>query len=468
MAAGFTYFVILAEMRTGSNLLEEVLDGVDGIAVHGELFNPVHLGGPNRHEAFGLSKAERDAAPGALLRRLRDAPGLNGFRYFHDHDPRIRAEILGDPACAKIVLSRNPVDSYVSLLIARQTGRWRASDVRRTRTAKPAFDAAGFADFLDRRAAFQAEVLRALQVSGQAAFHLDYEDVQSVEVINGLLRFLGVSAEVSRISTRLIPQNPEPLREKVRNFAELSRAVAAVDWAALGRLPNFEPRRGPGVPRAVAARDAPLLYLPLPPQDDAAVRTWLSRLGSGGLEDGFTQATLRDWMRARPGFRSFTVVRHPLARAYAIFRKVQADEAFEGLRLGLEATWGVPPLPAGAVPDLEAERAAFLGFLRFLRANLHGQTPVQQHILWASQSAALQGMAQFASPDLIAREETLEADLGHLARAVAVKAPVLAGGDSTVRDRLRHLADGAITSAAQAAYGRDYQLFGYGRDLPPG
>lgn len=464
MAGGFTYFVILAEMRTGSNLLQEVLDGVAGIAVHGELFNPAHIGGPKQTEAFGLTKAQRDKTPGELLSRLRDAPGLNGFRYFHDHDPRIRAEILGDPACAKIVLSRNPVDSYVSLLIARQTGRWRASDVRRTQTAKPSFDAAGFAEFLDQRAAFQAEVLSALQISGQTAFYLDYEDVRSVEVINGLLRFLGVAGDVRRIATRLIPQNPEPLRDKVRNFAELTRAVAGTDWAALGRLPNFEPRRGPGVPRAVAARGVPLLYLPVLPEEDGAVRDWLKGLGSGGLEEGFTQGSLRDWMRARPGFRSFTVVRHPLVRTYAIFRKVQEDDAFEGLRLGLEATWEVPPLRQGA--DVAAERAALLGFLRFLRANLQGQTPVKQHLLWASQSATLQGMAQFSLPDLIARQETLAADLGHLAQVVATGTPALLGGEGPLRARLLQIADDEVASAAHAAYGRDYQLFGYARDLP--
>ena len=40
----FEYFVVLAEMRTGSNLLESNLNAIDGIECHGELFNPFFIG----------------------------------------------------------------------------------------------------------------------------------------------------------------------------------------------------------------------------------------------------------------------------------------------------------------------------------------------------------------------------------------------------------------------------------------
>ena len=461
MAGGFTYFVILAGMRTGSNLLEETLNQVEGVTSHAELFNPVHLGGPNRAEAFGLDKAARDADPMALLQRLKAAPGLNGFRYFDDHDPRVMDAILTDPACAKIILTRNPLDSYVSLLIARKTGRWRASDVRKRKVTKPAFDAAGFNDFLDARRGFHEGSLRALQVSGQTGFYLDYEDVQSFEVINGLLSFLGVEGRVARISRKLIPQNPEPLGEKVSNHAEMARAVSGVDWAGLGRYPNFEPRRGPGVPRAVATTGASLLYLPIAPFPDGAVRRWMTETG-GGLVEGMTQSGLRDWMRERPGFRSFTILCHPLRRAYAVFRRILEDDDFEGLRLGLETTWGMARLPDAGTPDVVQERAAFLAFLRFLRANLNGQTPVQQHALWASQLSLLQGMAQFAPPDLVARVETIGADLAHMAGLTGLAAPGPEVGEVTAQDtRLRAIRNPEVEAAAHAAYGRDYQLLGY-------
>jgi hypothetical protein len=464
----FDLFVILAEMRTGSNLLEETLNQVEGVTCHGEVFNPVHIGGPKRSDILGVTKAERDGDPLPLLARLRAEAGLNGFRFFHDHDPRVLPVILADPRCAKIVLTRNPVESYVSLKIARTTGNWRMSGVRRRTAPKPTFVAEEFAAYLDARQGFQLDVLKALQTSGQTAFYLDYEDVQSVEVVNGLLRFLGVEGEVSRISRKLVPQNPEPLSEKVRNFAVMERALGAVDWAALSRLPNFEPRRGAGVPRAVAAAGAPLLYLPVPPLGDDPIRGWLAGLGAGGLTEGFTQKTLKDWLRDRPGHRSFTLVRHPLDRAYAVFRRIMTDDDFEGLRIGLEAQWQVPAAtddPSALTP--EVERAAFLGVLRFLRANLNGQTQVQQNILWASQGSVLLGAAQFTVPDLVARAETALADLGYLAASVGAEAPAGRLLDQMHRDRdgLMRICSREVEAAAQAAYGRDYQMFGYRPEL---
>ena len=46
---------------------------------------------------------------------------MPGFRLFHDHDRRIWDHVLADTACAKIVLTRNPLDSYVSRKIAAAT-----------------------------------------------------------------------------------------------------------------------------------------------------------------------------------------------------------------------------------------------------------------------------------------------------------------------------------------------------------
>src|SRR5690606_27401724 len=188
--APFDHFVIFAEMRTGSNLLEATLSQVPGIACHGEVFNPDHLGGPAVTEVLGMTMAARLADPSALLARIREAPSLNGFRFFFDHDPRVLDEILADPRCAKIVLTRNPVDCYISLKIAYNTKRWRLTDVKDRIVWKPPFKPAEFAAFLEERQAFQLRLLNALQVSGQTAFYLDYEDSLRVDVVNGLLAHL--------------------------------------------------------------------------------------------------------------------------------------------------------------------------------------------------------------------------------------------------------------------------------------
>jgi hypothetical protein len=41
----------------------------------------------------------------------------------------------------------------------------------------------------------------------------------------------------------------------------------------------------------------------------------------GGVTEGFEQKSLRQWKRRHPGHRSFTVLRHPLLRAHAAFRR---------------------------------------------------------------------------------------------------------------------------------------------------
>ena len=90
MAQKFDCFVVFAEMRTGSNFLETNLNAFDGITCHGEAFNPHFIGYPNVTEILGVTQATRDADPEGFLKVIRkQTDGLGGFRYFHDHDPRV-------------------------------------------------------------------------------------------------------------------------------------------------------------------------------------------------------------------------------------------------------------------------------------------------------------------------------------------------------------------------------------------
>ena len=245
MASRFDYFVIFAEMRTGSNFLETNLNAFDGITCHGEAFNPHFIGYPNRSEILGLTQAQRDADPARLVAAIRaQAQGIGGFRYFHDHDPRVLDLVLDDPRCAKIVLTRNPVDSYVSWKIAQATGQWKLTNVKRRRDSKVTFDADEFAQHLAALQAFQVELLNRLQASGQTAFHVHYDDLQDVKVINGMARWLGCAAQLEALDASLKPQNPEPLESKVENHDEMARTLARQDVFDLSRSPNFEPRRG--------------------------------------------------------------------------------------------------------------------------------------------------------------------------------------------------------------------------------
>lgn len=467
MPPRFTSFVILAEMRTGSNFLEANLNALPGVVSHGEVFNPHFIGRKDNLELFGMTLAEREANPRAMLDRIRAAsPGLTGFRFFHDHDARVFDLVLDDPTCAKIVLTRNPLDSYVSWKIARATGQWTLTDPRRLKPAKAVMDPDEFRTHLARMQAFQVRLLQGLQKRGQTAFYLDYEDLTSVEALNGLAAYLGVEGRLKAADDTLKKQNPGPVEEKLENPEVLAEALAGLDVFALSRTPNFEPRRPVPLPALVAVDAARLLFLPVASGPQAAVVDWLAALAP--LRQGFDGKGLRDWRRAHPGHRSFTVVRHPLLRAYVAFRDQiltgQLADHRRSLIVGYKAKL---PEPGAPFADPRDERAAFRIFLHYCRLATSGQAGRRVDPNWASQTAILQGFAALHPVDLVLREDRLAEGLAYLAAEVGLTAPPLpsAAPDSQTAIAAAALArihDPVLDAAAEAAFARDFQGFGFG------
>ena len=465
----FDYFIVFAEMRTGSNFLEANINSFDGLDCHGEAFNPHFIGYPNRTEILGVTQAEREADPARLLSRIReDSAGLGGFRFFHDHDPRVLEAALPDPRCAKIVLTRNPVDSYISWKIAQATGQWKLTNVKHAKSEAVRFDAGEFEAHMAALQAFQVEILNGLQRTGQTAFYVAYEDLQDVAVMNGLAAWLGCDARIDGLDTKLKRQNPAPVSEKVLNFDEMAEALARIDRFDLTRTPNFEPRRGPAVPTYVAAPESPLLYLPIRGGPEPAVRDWLAALDDGRpLKDRFTQKTLRQWMRAAPGHRSFTVLRHPVARAHAVFCErilPTGPGSYAEIRATLRRVFKLPIPGKDPGPDYDrrAHREAFLGFLGFLKKNLSGQTSLRVDAGWVSQSQALEGFAGFSLPDMVLREDELMEGLAILAARIGRdEMPGLPEATDPHAARLAEIHDPEVEAAAREVYQRDYDQFGF-------
>ncbi|NCQ23437.1 MAG: nodulation protein NodH [Rhodobacteraceae bacterium CG17_big_fil_post_rev_8_21_14_2_50_63_15] len=471
MTAPFDYFVVFAEMRTGSNFLESNLNAFEDIECHGEAFNPHFIGYPNRTELLGLTQAERDADPARLIAAIRaQSQGIGGFRFFHDHDPRVLDLVLADPRCGKIILTRNPLDSYVSWKIAQATGQWKLTNVKRRRDSKVTFDGVEFEQHIARLQEFQILLLNRLQQSGQTAFYLDYEDLQSVAVMNGLARYLGSAARVESLETSLKKQNPSPITDKVSNVEDMERILGGLDPFNLSRTPNFEPRRGAAVPGFVAAATAPLLYMPVRSGPEADVRRWLADLdgvAEDALPTALSQKALRQWMRRKAGHRRFTVLRHPVARAHAAFcAKILFDApgAYHDIRRSLRKLYKLPIPEDGPdhTYDGAAHRAAFVAFLGFLKANLAGQTAIRVDAHWATQASVIEGMAQFGTPDIILREEEMPDTLGLLARQVGYTDPPMP--PRPAKDQpfaLAEIYDSELERLAREVYRRDYTLFGF-------
>lgn len=471
MAGQFDYFAVFAEMRTGSNFLEANLNAFESFECFGEAFNPHFIGYPNRDEIAGVAQHTRDADPMQLIKAVRDVPGkMGGFRYFHDHDPRILDVMLDDPRCAKIILTRNPLDSYVSWKIAQATGQWKLTNVKRRKDSRVRFDKAEFETHVTKLQEFQVFLLNRLQASGQAAFYIAYEDLQNLDVLNGLAKFLGSDERLEALDASLKKQNPSGLEDKVSNFRDMEQAFAGLDPFNLTRTPNFEPRRGPAVPGFVTGAHAALLYMPIRSGPEAVVCEWLAGLDGVAADDlptKLNQKDLRQWKRRHPGHRGFTVVRHPVARAHAAF----CDKILQtgpGCLADIRKTlrnFHKLPLP-GKMPDegydREAHKLAFTAFLEFLKANLAGQTNIRVDAHWATQSAIMQGMAQFSLPDLVLREEELAEALPRLAASVGYDAA--ARPATSVPDQpfsIDEIYDEEIEALVSDIYQRDYMMFGF-------
>ena len=469
----FEYFAVLAEMRTGSNFLETNLNSFDGVTCHGEAFNPHFIGYPTQNDILGLTQADRDTDPMRLITLIKHQQGvMGGFRYFHDHDPRVLEFLLNDPTCAKIILTRNPLDSYVSWKIAQATGQWKLTNVQKRKEAKAKFDAEEFAAHVDALQSFQIMVLNRLQVTGQTPFYVAYEDLQSVDVMNGLAQWLGIDARLEGLSKNLKRQNPKPLVEKVSNPGQMEDAVGRLDQFNLTRTPNFEPRRGAAVPSYVGAKDAPLLYLPIKGGPERQVEAWLASLDDvarGELRRKMNQKELRGWMRDHPGHRRFTVLPHPLDRAHHAFcAKILSSGPghFGQLRRSLRKNFGLP-IPE-EMPDagygVDDHRKAFSVFLDFVKANLAGQTALRVDAFWCTQAQILQGFSEFALPDVVVRAQDAAAELPALAAKVGyAEKPLPDVPASDAPFQLADIYDDALEAQIADVYHRDYVMFGFKR-----
>ena len=458
----FSSFVIFAEMRTGSNHLEESLRTCPTLALYGEAFNPIFVGSAKRDELLGITLQDREDNPTRLLGAMKkDTTKLPGFRFFHDHDPRILDLVLQDKTCAKIILSRNPLESYVSLKIAQETGQWRMTNPKMAKNAQATFDADEFFNHLEEQRHFKQKILKTLQVSGQTAYYIDYEDITDISILNGIFAFLGQDHKIEKVPDKLKRQNPGALRDKVINPEQMDAAIARLRPFDFGSSPTAQANSGISVLQVAISNEKSLVFQPIFGGPNATVINWLKSLDARAMNEKLTEKELRDWMVKHPGFLSFTVVRHPLVRAYHIFKsKVLNKDAagFDRIRKALRQQYAIP-IHQIHEDDQESYRDAFLGYLRFLKSLLGGQTSLFVKPVLAPQISAIATFSEFLLPHRILRED----------RLVQAFAQIV-GDDDVVKKislpRFDDLSDIYVTEMDQlvrAAYPDDYVIFGFDR-----
>ena len=236
---GREVFAIVGMMRSGSNLMERSLDGLEGVMCHGELFNLQFIGFHNTHAASfaGYEKNQvrrRNENPEQFFRQVlgETKRPIVGYRLFGEH---LRAGIentIYHPLVKKIILKRNQLDSFVSLCIARQTNQWIVLHAgTQKRVEKIKVDPTEFKDFVIRNTAFYNEVYEVLSRSRQRFMVVDYAEIKNPNTVNKIAEFIGSPSKVDSVQEKIYRQNEGDTRSKVENYQELISVMQAGKFA---------------------------------------------------------------------------------------------------------------------------------------------------------------------------------------------------------------------------------------------
>jgi hypothetical protein len=191
-------FVILSLPRTGSTYLVDYLDAVPGIRSLSEVFNrdTVLLRHHEPDDKTLLDKERRDKDPMGFLARLEQDVGacdFFGVKVFPGHSERLLRYFATSRQWKKIFLWRdNILEQYISFLLASaQYGS--ASWERVASEARLTLPIGALIDDLHAIEKSYIEVEDALVLADpHDVFTLEYDDMASDEVMEQLLRFLGV------------------------------------------------------------------------------------------------------------------------------------------------------------------------------------------------------------------------------------------------------------------------------------
>ena len=477
----FTHFAIFGTMRSGSNLLEQYLGQYERLLPFGELFNKGFIGTPGQQECLGITREQRDQAPEKMLEAILNASAekIPGYRIFQAHDPRMLKRALDDPNCAKIILSRDPVESFTSLNIATATDQWMISDIAHRKPAKITFDLDDFVEYIRLQQVYYDKIYQALKLSGQPYFEIDYSALGELATINRLVEFIGGCAPKTALEQPIKRQNPQSLADKIINYKDI--------WQPLGLPQNPKPEapvikpsheRGTDLSRIYFCKHRSLAFAPIPAGPDIMVRRWMEFQDGQMPNNGFTHERLNEWLKPRAAPIFFSVLRHPVRCAYSSFmNKVfpTAGGAYHKIRQQLVSQYGLL-LPKGNISEntpqawleksgygLEEHRTGFKQYLVFVAGNLQGKTDIRQDGKWQLQSEILRRYRVLHPISYIFREETLETDLAFLENKLdlAPYPDALPPFEPPFSFALSDVYDTEIESLTQAAYAADYQAFDF-------
>ncbi|MEM7744320.1 MAG: hypothetical protein AAF409_11495 [Pseudomonadota bacterium] len=469
------YFAIFAAMRTGSNLLERTLAELGDTTCYGEAFNPAFIGGPRCHYMMGWNLARRNADPLGFLTQLRAAAegSIPGFRVFDGHGRVLMTHALADPMCRKVVLRRDPLESYLSLKIARQTGQWMLKNPRRRIAARVQFDASEYADYTSGLEAHYAWIDAQLTAAGETAVRVDYAELQEHAKLAEIARYIG-SAGTLPEHQPIARQNPQNLAEKVSNYKYMCETLDI----SPGALPTPKPRSVPAIRLAPSAQLA-CAEIPGPAFEVAISLLYrFERRSYGGRSLSYTQLQRESregtyaprWSgeETADGRVVFAITSHPAIRIVGLFNAALfgPDRRVSPVRQHFLSRYrALPEASADMSPEDLAQLLA--EYLDMVSSARHGSGAVFMDDCWREQSILLDACQAQASVDRVADIDDLDDLVGWLAARLNVPAlPPSHIADVLRRALPQDLPAGAfmtdeIGRRLSALYSADFVRFAY-------
>jgi LPS sulfotransferase NodH len=239
-------FTIFSGARSGSSLFCNLLNSHPEILCHSELFNLKKIYySQNISNNLGINTVEeRDRNVELFLAKVWQQT-LNsnavGFKILCNQNPSAASLVIKDKTVRKILLvRRNQIKSYVSMLIALKTNEWylskNKSQGKENQQLSVKVNVEGLHNWIKKHNKCYESIRQQLRNSNQSFLEISYEDLVGPKnelVKSSVLQFIGVSAQPHILQTTLKKQNSENLVDLVSNFGELEEKLRGTELAPL-------------------------------------------------------------------------------------------------------------------------------------------------------------------------------------------------------------------------------------------
>lgn len=231
--------MLFAYPRTGSYLLRSLLDSAKDIVCHGEIFksNRVELGQWHLNKLGDPTPAQRDADPLGFVDNLLalNKDEIVGFKAFFEHLNKTDAKILlTDPEWKKVVLFRDPIEVYASILRAREVKVWviNRPNVKPQVNIPVTFTPDSWNDFRVSYSVF----LKMAENLNDACF-IRYDQLHDHNALRRVLSYLGSTALPQRLEAGTSKQfTTSDIEEGFTNWTDLTQHLEVAPAPSIQKL----------------------------------------------------------------------------------------------------------------------------------------------------------------------------------------------------------------------------------------